>query len=598
MTNPVKNPFELVTASKLTATEAAELWCDDKRLDRVTGRETCFIHGHRGTGKSMLFRVLQRDCQELLSPRQHPTFLAIYFPVRDSEFLVQELEHFQADFQRYIMCESQLSLLILKQLFLIIRDGPDVVPDKDKEGFLDIVVKRMSAAYRFSDTSPPTIVGDEFASVISNLNDAIDDECQRLRHFIYRRLYATSVPYDGPLFLYDTLLGPVADFFLDRIGVCLYFLIDDGDDLPLSHTVILNTWIARRRKSAVFKVSTMYDYKTWETRSGSVIQPTHDFIQYDIATRYLDGKAESYVQLINDICSKRLEQAGVKTLDGTVVDPLDFFPKHQEQERRIRRVEERLRRKYAEKYKGRAVADNVYRHTISEYMRELNRGKSLGSFCYAGFETLAILSGGLVRDFIICAQRMFDNASRRSGRGIVEGIPPSIQNDAVRAHADSLLAEVGESRQKRIREVAEWRRVGRLIEGLGALFKEKILSRDSERRVFSFAFQSPPSKGLRKLVRLGISEGYLMKGVIAKKEGTGRRTLYVLTRRLAPCFSLDVSSYSGYLSCKPDDIEKLASQGAKVKWRDIASTQLELFGTGDGDDDRYEWIDPDDLEVW
>ena len=58
------NPFELMTASKLSAEEAIELWCDDNRLDRVRGGESCFINGNRGTGKSMLFRVLQRDCQE------------------------------------------------------------------------------------------------------------------------------------------------------------------------------------------------------------------------------------------------------------------------------------------------------------------------------------------------------------------------------------------------------------------------------------------------------------------------------------------------------------------------------------------------------
>lgn len=597
MNNPVKNPFELVTASKLSASEAFELWCDDRRLERVTGRETCFIHGHRGTGKSMLFRVLQRDCQELLVPSQHPTFLAIYFPVRDSEVLVQELEHFQSDLQRYVICESQLSLLILKQLLLILRDQPEVVPEKDRNTLLEVVKKRMTAAYRFSDAFAPTIEGGPFASVVRSLIEAVDDECQRIRHFIYKSLYARAAAYDGPLFLYDTLLGPVADFFLDEVGVCLYFLIDDGDDLPLSHTVILNTWIARRRKSAVFKVSTMYDYKTWETRSGSAIQPAHDFIQYDIATRYLDGKSERYVKLLKEICRKRLEQAGVRKADGMAVDPIHFFPKHREQERKIKEVEERLMREYAKKYEGRAVRDNVYRHTTSEYMRELNRGRSLGSFCYAGFETLAILSGGLVRDFIICAQRMVDNA-RNSEGGIVDCIPPSIQNDAVRTHADELRAQIGESRQKRIRDGGDWRRVGRLIEGLGALFKEKILSQDSERRVFSFALQSPPSEELRNLLRLGISEGYFMKGFIAKKEGTGRRTLYVLTRRLAPCFSLDVSSYSGYLSCRPDDIERLAREGAKVKWRDIASTQMELFATGGVEENRYEWVDPDDLEVW
>ena len=591
------NPFELVTASKLSAKEAVQLWCDDKRLERVIGRETCFIHGHRGTGKSMLFRVLQRDCQELLYPESRPTFLAVYFPVRDSEFLVEELKHFQFDSQRYIICESQLSLLIMKQLFLIIRDRPEIVPDRHQGGLIDLVVNRITAAYRFSDESSPSFEPGEFSSVVLDMIEVIEDECQRIRHFIFRNLYTSPGPYGGPLFLYDTLLGPIADFFWDNVEVCLYFLIDDGDDLPHSHKVILNTWIARRRKSAVFKVSTMYSYATWETRSGSTIQQTHDFVQYDIATRYLDGKGESYIELLSEICQKRLVQAGVRTTDGVDVDPTAFFPRHEEQEEKMREVEGRLTQAYAKVYKGRAIRDNVYRHTTSEYMRSLNRTKSLGSFCYTGFRTLAILSGGLVRDFIVCARRMFDDASP-SGGGGVQYIPPSIQNEAVRAHADRLLAEIGDSRQKRIRDVGDWGRVARLIEGLGALFKEKMLSQDSERRVFSFAFQTAPSEALQELLTLGISEGYFMKGYIAKKEGTGRRALYVLTRRLAPCFSLDVSSYSGYLSCKPDEIEKLASVGSTVKWADMSSAQMELFDGYAGDDDRFDWVDPDSVEVW
>lgn len=597
MTNRATNPFELVTASKLTATEAAELWCDDKRLDRVTGRETCFIHGHRGTGKSMLFRVLQRDCQEILYPDRDPTFLAIYFPVRDSEFLIEELNLFQFDLQRYIICESQLSLLIVKQLLLIIRGRPDVIPDISKQDFIDLVVKRMTAAYRFSDVSAPTITSEEFSRTVLAVIDVIDDECQRIRHYICRHLYAPTAAYDGPLFLYDTLLGPIADFFSDSVGVCLYFLIDDGDDLPRSHTIILNTWIARRRKSAAFKVSTMYSYKTWRTRSGSAIQQAHDFIQYDIATRYLDGQGESYVELLKDICQKRLEKSGIKRVDGTVVDPMSFFPTYQAQERKIRAVRDQLTKKYAEIYTGRAVSDNVYRHTMSEYLRELNRGKSLGSFCYAGFETLAVLSGGLVRDFIICAQQMFDNASRRKPKEVIQSVPPLTQSAAVKAHADRLLNQIGDSRQKRVRDVGQWRKVARLVRGLGALFKQKLLSQDSERRVFSFAFQSSPSEDLQKLLGLAISEGYFMRGYIAKKEGTGRRVLYVLTRRLAPCFSLDVSSYSGYLSCQPSVIERLANEGPMRNWEDSSPAQMDLFETHGGED-GYDWLDPDDAEGW
>ncbi len=599
MNDPGKNPFELVTASKLSAQEAMDLWCDDKRLDRVTGRETCFIHGHRGTGKSMLFRVLQRDCQELLYPNCQSTFLSIYFPVRDSEVLVEELKHFQSDLQRYIICESQLSLLIVKQLLLIIRDQPDVVPDNCHRTFIDLVVKRMRTAYRFSNASSPTIGGDELAAVILDLIEVIEVECQRIRDFIGRRLLLASSPaYDGPLFLYDSLLGPIADFFSDCVGVCLYFLIDDGDDLPLTHTVILNTWIARRRKSAVFKVSTMYTYKTWRTRSGSAIQQPHDLIQYDIATRYLKGKGESYVELLKEICRKRLEQAGVMEPDGTVVDPMRFFPKDERQELKIREVRERLKNEYAQVYTGRAVRDNVYRHTMSEYLRDLKRRRALHKFSYAGFTTLAILSGGLVRDFIICAQQMFDNASRRvEGEGM-RCIPPSIQNDTVRVHADRLLDRIGDSRQKRVRDAGDWRKVASLVRGLGVLFKRKLLSQESERRVFSFALQSPPNRELLKLLKLGISEGYFMKGFIATKEGTGRRALYVLTRRLAPCFSLDVSSYSGYLSCTPDVIERLANEGLLLKPEHMSSAQMELFETHGGRKGEYEWLDPDDVEVW
>lgn len=104
----MNNPFELVTASKLTASEATELWCDDIRLNRVRGRESCFINGNRGTGKSMLFRVLQPDCQELLFPEKKPDFLSVYFPVRDSDFMIEELQFMQSNRQKSVLSESHL----------------------------------------------------------------------------------------------------------------------------------------------------------------------------------------------------------------------------------------------------------------------------------------------------------------------------------------------------------------------------------------------------------------------------------------------------------------------------------------------------------
>ena len=594
----MNNPFSLVTASNMTAEEAVELWCDDKRLDRVISRESCFIHGHRGTGKSMLFRVLQRDCQELLSPDDDPTFLAVYFPVRDSDFLAEELEYFQTDHQKYIFSESQLSLLLLRQLFLIIRDRKDVIPAGLQNEFIHLISRRLNAAYRFSTASGPDVATNDFRAAVIRILENLDDECLRIMQFICRRLYGPEEPFDGPLFLFDTLLAPIADFLLDKVGVCLFFLIDDGDDLPISHTVILNTWIARRRKSTVFKVTTMYRYRTWQTRSGAAIQQPHDFIHYDIATRYLEGKSEDYVELLRQICSKRLGKSGILDVNGDPVEPTAFFPPSAAQQLAIEKLTVELTKQYERQYQGRAVQDNVYRHKTSEYMKYLKHRRSLDSYYYAGFRTLAILSGGLVRDFIVSAQRMFDDAHRDWDEGEAWQIPPGIQNQVMRDHADRILSEIRDSRQKRMQNVEDWRKIGNLIEGLGSLFKKKMLSTDSERRVFSFAFQTAPNDDIVRLLSLAISEGYFIKGFISKKEGTGRRVLYVLTRRLAPAFSLDVSAYSGYLSCTPDFVSMLMETGDNTRFPESNSEQLELFEVGNGSNGRPLWLDPPGLEEW
>ena len=148
----------------------------------------------------------------------------------------------------------------------------------------------------------------------------------------------------------------------------------------------------------------------------------------------------------------------------------------------------------------------------------------------------------MVRYFIICAQKMFDNASRSCNDTdfIPQFISPDIQSDVVRKHADLVLDEIANAKQKRcITSTREdWIRIKHLIEGLANIFKAKMLSNDSERRVFSFAFQDEPTSEIERLLDLAVSEGYLMKGFISRKEGTGRRILYVLTRRVAPAYNL------------------------------------------------------------
>ena len=298
------NPFELVTASKLGAKEAIDLWCDDARLDRVKGKENCFINGHRGTGKSMLFRILQYDCQQIMHPEDQGEFLAVYIPVRDTEFITEEMELFQDDSQRGIISESHFCILVTFHLIKLLKNHLDLMPDDSQEDFCLLARDSYMRAFKFAIRNPEDLETINYNNFLSALSSALLDEQQAIAHYIGLRMYQ-SATFDGPLFMFDTLLGPLADFIKHKTGKTIYILIDDGDDLPESHTVVLNTWIARRRPSVVFKISTMFGYKTYNTRSRSAIQHPHDFFQLDIATRFLikDGP-EDYVDLLRRICEK------------------------------------------------------------------------------------------------------------------------------------------------------------------------------------------------------------------------------------------------------------------------------------------------------
>lgn len=586
MSSNLNNPFELVTASKLSAEEAIELWCDDKRLVRVSGKENCFVNGHRGTGKSMLFRILQFDCQQRLGTSPEVPFISVYFPVRDTECLIEEFNVYQRHEAKDLISESHLSILIAINFIALISDHPEIVPALLRESFTSIVRNCLERSYRFSEADMPIIDYTNFENFLSGLDNVLQLERERIVHFIGRRL-SESRAFDGPLILFDNFLGPVGRFFSNQLGQNLFILIDDGDDLPEAHTVVLNSWIARRNSNVVFKVSTMFGYKTYKTRGHSAIQHPHDFFQYEIASRFLNDSAEDYVKLLEEICIKRLKVAGI--VDAHKISVKEFFPEDEKQRREIEILSGELLEKYSRKWSGRAVQDYEYRHRTSEYMKKLWRSRALDSYSYSGFHVLATLSSGLVRDFIICAQRMFDRAARSEDP--VVRISPSIQNRVVREHADNVFDEIENPTQMRNRDAtpSDWRMVRNLIEGLGSIFKTKMLSEDSERRIFSFALQDTADAETNRVLELAVAESYLMKGYISRKERTGRRTLYVLTRRLAPRYSLDPSAYSGYLSISEGQVKELMEFGA-TRPPHAAEGQLTFFELGLSEGDEWSVI--------
>ncbi len=86
--------------------------------------------------------------------------------------------------------------------------------------------------------------------------------------------------------------------------------------------------------------------------------------------------------------------------------------------------------------------------------------------------------------------------------------------------------------------------------------------------------------------------GYFHKSTIGRKDsGSGGRTaLYILNRRLAPIWTLDVTSFAGYLFVQNHILEKamqdphsLLRRMNKQKHTDEVAGQLSMFGEPDAE---------------
>jgi hypothetical protein len=180
-------------------------------------------------------------------------------------------------------------------------------------------------------------------------------------------------------------------------------------------------------------------------------------------------------------------------------------------------------------------------------------------------------------------------AQNRSKR--IDYIPPGIQSMVVRKDANKFmfdeLEKISNDRYIEAPDDIKISKLSNLIHALGGLFHAILVSDRAERRVFSIAFSDTPSDDIVAILKLGIRFGYFHESTIGRKDSlTGGRTrLYILSRRLAPFFNLDPTSFAGYLFVTNkyirDIIEKPQTMLRRIEKHgieaDIKPIQLPLF---------------------
>ena len=602
---PDQNPFWVWTPEDIAANKAVELFVEPfTDFPAVESPSHTFIHGPRGSGKSMMFRMMRPDCARLLRAGcgldQLP-YLGIYIPIKKTEISQTEMVYLDKHPARYVFNEHMLCLYFAQKIFDELGSPrlsyKELACDHGAFGqwVKQRVVQRLtrSTSDQMLEFKPAEDNDTWVKSAFTTIADFLHSHWETVEQLV-RKLPLNPeslLAFSGNLLSYHSFLLPLVTGLQDLDlfpSAPVYLLVDDADNLSLIQTQILNSWIATRSTGTVcLKASTQMRYKTRLTYGGQRIEAPHDYHEVDVSVLYTTRR-DHYLNRLEQIVARRLKSAELNA------DPRSFFPEDVEQEAEVRRIEMELKEK-AERGEGRGnrPRDDANRYGRPEFIRlQGGNKKSTSKYSYSGFDQLAHISSGVVRWFLEPAARMFAEqiSVSEAGSGIAF-IEPRIQNEKIRDFSESFFQadfeQMKEDAKTQAREIVEWQerekdyqRLEMLINAMGKTFFAILTDKDrAERRVFSIALSDPVEEGVRRVLNLGVEEGYLYRATIGTKSGHGRTARYVLSRRLAPYFSLDPTSFSGYLFVTNENLRQ-AMNNPKSRLRDVESlgddVQMEL----------------------
>lgn len=559
---PQLNPFQIKTPEKLSPDEAASLFVDVfTDYQKIKAQGHTFILGPRGIGKSMIFRYLEPDCQCVSAGVKidQLEFLGLYIPLKSASFTtlteLMRLEHNAA----HILNEHIMTTFVLQKVFSSLSN-PELYENNEE---WDLTARQ----FYCKEYLPKLPHGNYADCNCAKIYEVFQNMAKQMESFYAQAMQYTRklaftkdiFPYDGPLFDYLDFVVPL----ISKLSIIkcfpqntIYFLIDDAHCLTSLQTQILNFWVSTRTSGEIsLKISSQYNYKHYYTITGAPIDTPHDYSEVDMTYIYTGRAKPKYKNRLTEIIERRLVKIGINC-------PVEeFFPCNKEQEDRIAAIADSYRKQFDEgRGRGNKRSDDAVRYARPDYIKSLaGIAKNGPTYSYSGFEQLVHLSSGIVRTFLEYAYKMFaeEMSCIKDGQNI-GAISDSVQNAVVREDAVEFLFELqryskdpsnASSPQADTYPKEDIDKLSNLIQALGGLFRQVLLSNRSERRVFSIAISDIPSDEVKRILDLGIQLGYFHSSTIGRKDGKsgGRTRLYILNRRLSPIWTLDPTAFAGYL---------------------------------------------------
>jgi hypothetical protein len=576
--NNIDNPFSVETPESMSAQEINDLFVPLQEYYDLSVSGHVFLHGHRGSGKSMMFRRLSPDCQSLFHNKEinQLDFFGVYASMKKTDLDLMDLSAIESTNAKSVISEHVLICFFLSKIFAEIRTHFDFSTDEEKKAlqffFTDKLIPIFEGLGYGKELDKSKYNDKNGVELLNYIVSLFDNYYKSYVSFLKKLLtsFGQQVNYSGPLFSFYDLFLPIIEEIKTMSFMPtgpIFLLVDDVDNLNLSQTKVINSWVSYRTTDILsFKLATQMNYKTLVTVSGRRIEYPHDFKEINYSSVYTGSKKDKYPEWVKEVTRKRLNffYKNKFGLDDIDIDPESYFPFDEKQQLAI----ENLANKYKSgeiEVRGFRASDDSYRYARPDYIVSLGgNSKNSSTYKYAGFNQLVHLSSGIIRYFLDPASKMYSLQERHSKEDVFFEISPTYQNSVLRDEADNLLfSQIDNMIEECVNDEDEVNssikldsieKLRNLISAMGALFYSAMKSNNSERRFFSFALSDPEkmSKELRRVLILGVQEGYLYQSYVGTKEGMGRTKLYVLTRRLAPVFKLDPIGFSAYkfVTCK------------------------------------------------
>lgn len=550
----MNNPFSVITPENITSDEIKNMFVENVDFSNLEKNGHTFIHGHRGCGKSMSLQVLRTKhymaYRNIQSIKEVP-FICMYIPIKKSVLANIELDRLKNDILEKYFSEHMLSLHFAIN---ICKDLVELL----KEEKIDINITEIKVFLKKLELIGFDI-GDigKNEKIIENVLMLFEDQWSK-DNIVRRKISLVRNPDDivepEVFTTYHDFLQPLIKLIrnLDVTGKFkknIYLLVDDADNLPLIFTKTLNEWILYRdTDNFSLKISTQLKYKTYRTISNNRIEKPHDYSEIIFSYVVSSAKKKEYKNLIKQIVEKRL---AIIDIDINVED---FLEEKGEQKEKI----ELIKQDYIEKWekgegRGHGKYDDANRYARPDYIKSLGgNSKQKSNYSYSGFAQLVHISSGIVRHFLEPVSKMYEEQKNKTPN--VSCIDPSIQNSVIRNESDEFFTKQFEDIEKEV-AVGEnklydekIKKLKNFITALGENFHDILLSDLSERRVFSFSITDDykVDEEIKSVLQLGIEYGLLYESKIGRKNSSGRTELYILTRLLAPHFTLDPNGFSGY----------------------------------------------------